>query len=64
MADGLEKPTRRRWDSNPRSLAGHTISSRADSAALALLLGAMRRYSVSHALGGERSGRVLRNGAP
>jgi hypothetical protein len=38
---------RRRWDSNPRSLAGHTISSRADSAALALLLGAMRRYSLS-----------------
>ncbi len=28
---------RRRWDLNPWTLAGHTISSRADSAALALL---------------------------
>ena len=28
---------RRGWDLNPRSLAGHTISNRADSAALALL---------------------------
>ena len=28
---------RRRWDLNPRTLAGHTISNRADSAALALL---------------------------
>ena len=30
-------PKRRRWDLNPRLVAQHTISSRADSAALALL---------------------------
>jgi 4-aminobutyrate aminotransferase len=35
----MDKPLwRRGWDSNPRSLAGHTISNRADSAALAPLL--------------------------
>ncbi len=32
-------PERRRWDLNPRLVAQHTISSRADSAALALLRG-------------------------
>jgi len=35
---------RRRWDLNPRTLAGHTISNRADSAALALLQMAFARY--------------------
>ncbi len=29
---------RRRWDSNPRWVAPHTLSRRADSSALALLL--------------------------
>ena len=32
-----EPAERRRWDLNPRLVAQHTISSRADSAALALL---------------------------
>ncbi len=31
---------RRRWDSNPRWVAPHTLSRRADSSALALLLAA------------------------
>src|ERR1700753_3302475 len=33
----VESFERRRWDLNPRLVAQHTISSRADSAALALL---------------------------
>ncbi len=52
--------TRRRgWDSNPRRLAPHTLSKRADSAALAPLLGNRQgigqlrpgTLSTSHPLG-------------
>ena len=39
---------RRRWDLNPRTLAGHTISNRADSAALALLRQASGRYRCTY----------------
>src|SRR5579875_296255 len=40
-------PERRRWDLNPRWVAPHTISSRADSAALALLLVREPGYRLS-----------------
>jgi hypothetical protein len=33
----VKTPWRRRWDLNPRKVSPHTISNRADSAALALL---------------------------
>ncbi len=42
----VRTPRRRGWDSNPRSLAGHTISNRADSAALAPLP-EPRRYRLA-----------------
>src|SRR5581483_38383 len=38
---------RRRWDLNPRLVAQHTISSRADSAALALLPNESQRLAES-----------------
>jgi len=53
---------RRRWDLNPRTLAGHTISNRADSAALALLragavgAGGASGYLVGSALPGAAAG--------
>jgi hypothetical protein len=54
---------RRRWDLNPRTLSGHTISNRADSAALAPLQVA-RDAIVALAGAVARSSRVLRNGRP
>jgi hypothetical protein len=38
-------PWRRRWDLNPRKVSLHTISNRADSAALALLLNTGTHFS-------------------
>jgi sulfide:quinone oxidoreductase len=54
---------RRRWDLNPRTLAGHTISNRADSAALAPLQ--VDQHAIVALAGAvARSSRVLRNGQP
>jgi hypothetical protein len=55
---------RRRWDLNPWTLAGHTISSRADSAALALLRAASAasgEYPLLGRLDVLCGGWVLRN---
>jgi hypothetical protein len=59
---------RRGWDLNPRWVAPHTISNRADSAALAPLLHQDRLACTSRPLGASpaagRGSRALRNGAP
>ena len=51
---------RRGWDLNPRSREGHTISNRADSAALAPLLG----WEISRVSCGDMAWRRARRSGP